>query len=116
MTTIETKINNWVEQEKFYGLDYSTAKAIVGDYTFDIRYDCCGQFTKKNGVRNDIKPTNCGLVLDVRYKNERRVTKFADSVKALKFFAECWLRKEVLNYYAKYCVMFSEAELRGTSN
>lgn len=114
---METKINNWIEQANFFGLDYATAKATVGAYEFDIIYDCDGIYDKgSKSIRDDIKPNNCGLTLIIRYKNRVMYSGFGDTVDELKNFAEKWLRSEVLNYYRKYCVMFSEAELRGTSN
>lgn len=108
----ETKINNWVEQNKYYGLDHSTANTRVGDYEFDIRYDCCGTLTKKGGIREDIKPDNCGLVLTIQYKGKHMYTKFGSTLIDLKKFSETWLRKEVFDYYNTYCIMYSQGELR----
>ena len=107
---MENKIKNWVEQEKYFGLDYATAKAKVGQYEFDIRYDSDGTYTKKDGVTDNVKP-NCGLTLMIYYKKTIMYDGFGYSVEELKKFCELWFRKEVLNYYRKYCVMFDEAEL-----
>lgn len=30
---------NWIEQSEYHGIDYSTAKAEIGDIILDIRYD-----------------------------------------------------------------------------
>lgn len=55
---------NWIEQDKFFGLDFSTKKGKFKDYEFDIRYDYDG--------KPNIKPENCGLCL-VIYKNRSKV-------------------------------------------
>jgi len=52
---MKTIINNWIEQDEYFGLNYSTAKATAGDYHFDIRYDCDQMYSSK-------KPNDkCGL-------------------------------------------------------
>ena len=115
--TVETKmINNWTEQKKYFGLDYSAAKAVVGDYVFDIRYDCNGVYDRREKrFRTDIQPT-CGVCLNITFKKRQFYSAFATNIEQAKILCEQWLRSEVLNYYRKYCVMVSEAELRGTSN
>ncbi len=113
---METKINNWVEQTKYFGLDYSASKAKIGQFEFDIRYDCDGTYDRRERrFRTDIKP-NCGVCVTITFKKRQFYSAFAKDIVQGKELCEQWLRSEVLNYYAKYCVMFSEAELRGTSN
>ncbi len=115
--TMKTKmINNWIEQTKFFGLDYSASKAVVGDYTFDIRYDCDGVYDRREKrFRTNIKP-NCGVCVIAYFKKRQFYSAFANDIEQAKNLCEQWLHAEVLNYYRKYCVMVSEAELRGTSN
>lgn len=45
----------WTEQNKSFGLDYSSKKGKFHDYDFDIRYDYDGD--------PKIKPENCILFL-----------------------------------------------------
>lgn len=106
------KINNWIEQGRFFGLDYSTAKATIGDYTFDIRYDCDGVYDRRERrFRNDIKPI-CGVCINVNYKKRQFYSAFAKDIEQAKTLCESWLRSEVLNYYRKHCTMYNESELK----
>jgi len=104
---MNTKINNWIEQNKLFGLDYSTAKAIVGDYRFDIRYDA-------DKIDSSIKPdNNCRLWLTIYYKECRLTSKSGSSLEELKSKAEIWLRQEIVSYYRKNCALYTEEELKG---
>ena len=106
---METKINNWIQQEKYFGLDFSTAKATVGDYHFDIRYDA--------DLRDSsIRPDNCALSVSVKYRDKHIATFSGDTVDQLKNFSETYLRKEVFDYYSKHCTMFAEEELKRFAN
>lgn len=115
--TIGTKmINNWIEQTKYFGLDYSSAKAVVGEYSFDIRYDCDGVYDRKEKRFRVDKQPNYGVCVMAYFKKRQFYSAFAKDIDTAKMLCEQWLHTEVLNYYRKYCVMVSEAELRGTSN
>ena len=78
----------WTEKER-YGLDYSTKLGTFHDYTFDIRYDYCGDLT--------VKP-NCGLCLCI-YKNGARVhSEYSGSMKRLTEFSENYLENEAKKF------------------
>lgn len=52
---------DWIfEQDKLYGIDYSSKLGKFGDFKFDIRYDYCGEPTKKPSY-------GCGLNLTVSF-------------------------------------------------
>ena len=102
---MKTLINNWVEQHDLFGLDYITAKATVGDYSFDIRYDC-------DQVDSSKKPINCGLWVSIFYKGIRLTSKPGPTLEELKNRAEIWLRQEIISYYRKNCSLYTEEELK----
>lgn len=85
---------NWIEQNTHYGLDYPSAKADVGDYCFDIRYD-------SDGLDHSKKP-NCGLVLSVYYKTNRMKMVFGKTIDGLKSESEEIFKTEVEKYIFKH--------------
>ena len=92
---MENKFKKWYEQEKYFGLDYPSAQNRVGDYEFEIRYDCDLLDASK-------KPDNCGLYLSIRYKGKELETRFGNSIEELKAVAEKWWEKEISNYKKKH--------------
>lgn len=77
----------WTDQDKNYGLDYSSSEGVFIDYAFDIRYDCTERKEKPD----------CGLVLTIR-KGKSRLdveTKFGTTQEELKNYAEKWLDREL---------------------
>ena len=95
---MDTKLNNWTLQDKIFGLDYSSAKITFGDYNFDVRYDFCGHITRKNGVKNDVRPLCCDLILSIKYKKTLVRTKTFRTIEEAKEFSETWIQKEITNY------------------
>ena len=77
----------WTDQDKNYGLDYSSSNGLFVDYSFDIRYDCTERKEKPD----------CGLVLTIRKGKSRMdvATKFAPTIEELKNYAEKWLDCEL---------------------
>ncbi|MES2287524.1 MAG: hypothetical protein V4547_17650 [Bacteroidota bacterium] len=78
----------WTEQDKFYGLDYSTKKGEYKDFTFDIRYDYCGDATTR---------PKCGCCLLIYFKNKRIESKMGD-IDLLTVIAEKYLDKFLKEY------------------
>lgn len=93
-------INNWKEQFELFGLDYSTSVAKIGDYSFDIRYDC-DLFNPKN------KPDKCGLVLWITYLKSHRAHKFGGTLEELKLYANNWFKNELTSYHDKYFTLLN---------
>lgn len=79
---------NWIDQDKFFGLDYSSKKGTFKDYTFDIRYDYCGDAK--------LKP-ECGLALCIYFKKKRIESKLGN-MKGLVSYSEKYLKEELLKY------------------
>lgn len=86
-TEIKHKID-WIEQNKLFGLDYSSKKGTYKDFTFDIRYDYDGD--------SNIKP-NCGCVLVIYFKNAKISHRFGN-IESLSQFAQDYL-EETINKY-----------------
>jgi hypothetical protein len=78
----------WTEQNNLYGLDYSTKKGTYKDFTFDIRYDYCGD--------SKIKP-NCGCCLVIYFKNAKIDSTFG-KVNGLTSYSERYLDDFLLKY------------------
>lgn len=77
---------NWILQEEFFGLNYSTRISHWKDFTFDIRYDYDGDPSKK---------PECGLCLCIYFRGKR---------------VECKLGTE--NTLVEYCNAFMEQILK----
>jgi hypothetical protein len=86
-TEIKYKID-WIEQDKLFGLDYSSKKGTYKDFTFDIRYDYCGD--------SKIKP-DCGCCLLIYFKNVRIENKFGN-IKSLTNYSEEYLKETISKY------------------
>ena len=77
----------WQEQQdKFFGLDYSTKRGDFYDYHFDIRYDC--------DMRNPEIVPNCGLTMTITKGRISLKTIFGNSVEDLTERALLYLQKE----------------------
>lgn len=82
-------IIEWVDYDKFYGLDYSTKLGKFKDYTFDIRYDYCGD--------SKVKPEKCGLALTIFFKGKRIEDKLGN-LKGLVHYSEMYIQNEISNW------------------
>jgi len=85
---MSTSIIEWVEHDKFYGLDYSTKLGKFKNYTFDIRYDYCGD--------SKVKPEKCGLSLTVYFKGKQIESKLGN-LKGLVKYSEIYIQNEISN-------------------
>lgn len=84
---IKYKID-WVEQNKLFGLGYSSKKGTYKDFTFDIRYD----------YDDDLKTKpNCGCVLEIYFKNARIAQHFGN-MKSLSKFSQDYLEETLKKY------------------
>jgi hypothetical protein len=85
---------NWTEQNKFYGLNYSSKTGLYKDFVFDIRYDYDG------GERN-IKPEKCECCLTISFNRVYiEKTKFGD-IDSLTKEADEYLEKFLSTYSNK---------------
>lgn len=74
----------WIEEE-IYGLDYSTKLGTFHDYTFDIRYDYCGELKAK---------PKCGLWLIISKNGNKVHREHSGSISRLTEFSEKYLENE----------------------
>lgn len=98
---MEKNIIFWIDQNELFGLDFSTSKARIGDYTFDIRYDCDSANPRE-------KPNNCGVSLRITYRGAKVHGAYSNTVERLKIVSETWFKREVVCYYKKYCILYEE--------
>jgi hypothetical protein len=85
---------NWTEQNKLYGLNYSSKTGLYKDFVFDIRYDYDGDKPK-------VKPEDCGCCLSISFNSIYiEKTKFGD-IDSLTKEAEKYLEKFLLIYSNK---------------
>ena len=88
-TTTEKKEIEWTEQNKYFGLDYSTKIGTFLDYTFDIRYDYEGAIT--------VKPEKCGCCLIIYFKGAK-IYSTLGSMDALTKISERYLKTDLEKY------------------
>lgn len=86
-----TSIIEWVDYHKFYGLDYSTKLGKFKDYTFDIRYDYCGD--------SKVKPEKCGLALTIYFKNKQIESKLGNMTGLINY-SERYIQNEISGWSA----------------
>ena len=78
----------WTDSDKFYGLDYSTRLGKYKDFTFDIRYDYCGD--------SKVKPEKCGMTLCIYYKGAKIEDRLGN-LKGLTNYSERYIQNEISN-------------------
>ena len=104
---MEPKIKNWEEQDELFELDYCSVKATMGNYRFDIRYDCDQMDSKKR------PGNNCGVCLTIYYKHKGSIhSAFAHTVEGAKKKAEKWLLEEVAGFFSDFSELYTMDELR----
>ena len=64
------------ENNKFFGLDFSTLKGKWKDFNFDIRYDYDGN--------SRFKPIDCTIWLTIYLKNSKIKSTFSKDIEVLK--------------------------------
>lgn len=91
MTETKPPLLSWIENNRFYGLDYSTMFATCKDFTFDIRYDYDGKI-------NVQPPLSCQLCLTIYFKHAKIESVSGLTVRTLTEYSEKYLWKFLKEY------------------